>query len=253
MGFPLGTTEGRVAPVDGRAVILAIETSVEHVGVAVGDSRGVRAESMLASDRRHAESLAPMIQFVMNQAAVDMRDLSAVAVDIGPGLFTGMRVGIATAQTMAWALDLPVVPVCSLDALGLNAGVADSVTASILDARRGEVYWALYRSREPGREPERLSEPRVSSPDDVAIHLAERAEPVVCVGTGATRYAEVLTASPWLTVMPSQFDFPAARSVVMLGVHALAADRVVSAATVEPLYLRAPDAEINWVTRDGSR
>lgn len=253
MGLTLGPTEGLIAPLGGRAVILGIETSVEHVGVAVGDSRGVRAESMLASDRRHAESLAPMIRFVMHQAGVDMRDLSAVAIDIGPGLFTGMRVGIATAQTVAWALDLPVVPVCSLDALGLNVGYAESVTASILDARRGEVYWALYRTREPGREPERLSEPRVSSPDDVAIHLAERAEPVVCVGTGATRYAEILSASPWLTVMPSHLDFPAARSVVTLGVHALATDRTVSAAAVEPMYLRAPDAEINWVTREGSR
>lgn len=234
-------------------VILGIETSVEHVGVAVGDSRGIRAESMLSSDRRHAESLAPMIRFVMHQAGIEMRDLSAVAVDVGPGLFTGMRVGIATAQTVAWALDLPVLPVCSLDALSLNPGFTESVTASILDARRGEVYWALYRNREPGREPERLTEPCVSSPDDVAIHLAERAEPVVCVGTGATRYAGIFSAGPWLSVMPSQLDFPSARSVVNLGVHALATDRTVSAAAVEPMYLRAPDAEINWVTRDGAR
>ena len=238
---------------EGCAVILGIETSVEHVGVAVGDSRGIRAESMLSSDRRHAESLAPMIDFVMRQAGAEMRDLSAVAVDIGPGLFTGMRVGIATAQTIAWALDLPVVPVCSLDALSLNVGAPDSVVASVLDARRGEVYWALYRMREPGREPERLTEPRVSSPDDMAIHLADRAESIVCVGTGATRYREVLSAGPWLTVLPSNQDFPAARSVVSLAAFSLAAERTVNAAAVEPMYLRAPDAEINWATRDGAR
>lgn len=253
MGFSMGAPQGCASRMESRIVILGIETSVEHVGVAVGDSRGIRAESTLSSDRRHAESLAPMIEFVLKQAAIEMRDLSAVAVDIGPGLFTGMRVGIATAQTIAWALDLPVVPVCSLDALCLNATTTESVTASILDARRGEVYWALYRTREMGREPERLSEPRVSSPEDVAIHLADRAERVACVGTGATRYAEVFSASPWLDVMASQHDFPAARSVVMLAVHALAAERTVSAATVEPMYLRAPDAEINWATRDGSR
>lgn len=253
MGLAVGAPERGPAWVEGRGVILGIETSVECVGVAVGDSRGVRAESTVTSDRRHAESLAPMIEFVMRQADVDMRDLSAVAVDIGPGLFTGMRVGIATAQTVAWALDLPVVPVCSLDALSLNVGGADSVTASILDARRGEVYWALYRTRESGREPERLTEPRVSSPEDVAIHLAERAEPIVCVGTGATRYAEILSASPWLVTLPSQHDFPSARSVVALAVSAMAADRTVGAAAVEPMYLRAPDAEINWVTREGSR
>ena len=83
-------------------MILGIETSVEHVGVALGDYRGIRAHSMLASDRRHAESLTPMIEFVMQQAEVEMSDLSAVAVDVGPGLFTGMRVGIAAAQSIAW-------------------------------------------------------------------------------------------------------------------------------------------------------
>jgi tRNA threonylcarbamoyladenosine biosynthesis protein TsaB len=253
VGLTLGTPERCIANMGGCAVILGIETSVEHVGVAVGDSRGIRAESMLSSDRRHAESLAPIIEFVMSQSAIDMRDLSAVAVDVGPGLFTGMRVGIATAETIAWALDIPVVPVCSLDALSLNVGMTDSVTASILDARRGEVYWALYRSRENGREPERLTEPRVSSPEDVAIHLAERAEPVICVGTGATRYEEILSASPWIVASSPRHDFPAARSVVALAVNALAADRAVGAAAVEPMYLRAPDAEINWVTRDGAR
>jgi len=102
-------------------MILGIETSVEHVGVALGDYRGVRAHSMLASDRRHAESLTPMIQFVMQQAEVEMSDLSAVAVDVGPGLFTGMRVGIAAAQSIAWALELPMIPVCSLDVVAMNA------------------------------------------------------------------------------------------------------------------------------------
>ncbi|MFN5601200.1 MAG: tRNA (adenosine(37)-N6)-threonylcarbamoyltransferase complex dimerization subunit type 1 TsaB, partial [Acidimicrobiaceae bacterium] len=126
-------------------MILGIETSVEHVGVALGDHRGIRAHALVASDRRHAESLTPMIQFVVRQAEATMSDISAVAVDIGPGLFTGMRVGIATAQSLAWALDIPVVPVCSLDALALNANTEDITVAAALDARRGEVYWALYR------------------------------------------------------------------------------------------------------------
>ena len=82
-------------------MILGIETSVDHVGVAVGDYRGIRAHSMLASDRRHAESLAPMIQFVLQQADATMADLSAIAVDVGPGLFTGMRVGIASSVATA--------------------------------------------------------------------------------------------------------------------------------------------------------
>jgi tRNA threonylcarbamoyladenosine biosynthesis protein TsaB len=178
-------------------MILGIETSVEHVGVALGDYRGVRAHSMLASDRRHAESLTPMIQFVMQQAEVEMSDLSAVAVDVGPGLFTGMRVGIAAAQSIAWALELPMIPVCSLDVVAMNAHWSESVVAASLDARRGEVYWALYRMRGLGAEPQRITEPVVSSPEDLAVHLADRGEEIVCVGSGFDRHQEVFQALQW--------------------------------------------------------
>jgi tRNA threonylcarbamoyladenosine biosynthesis protein TsaB len=156
-------------------MILGIETAVDHVGVALGDHRGIRAHTMVASDRRHAESLTPMIRFAMQQAGVEMTDLSAIAVDVGPGLFTGMRVGMATAQSMAWALELPIVPVCSLDALAMNADMSEVTVAAALDARRGEVYWALYRMRGVGMEPQRLTEPVVTPPEDLAIHLADRA------------------------------------------------------------------------------
>lgn len=234
-------------------MILGIETSVEHVGVALGDHRGIRAHALVASDRRHAESLTPMIQFVVRLAEATMSDISAVAVDIGPGLFTGMRVGIATAQSLAWALDIPVVPVCSLDALALNANTEDITVAAALDARRGEVYWALYRMTGNGQEPQRITEPVVSSPEDMAIHLADRAEDVVCVGTGITRYEDTFSANPWVRVLGGETQFPSATAVVSLATAALLNDRGVAPHAVEPMYLRAPDAEINWKTREGAR
>ncbi|MEY4228993.1 MAG: hypothetical protein RLZ84_1585 [Actinomycetota bacterium] len=81
-------------------LILGIETAVEHVGVALGDHRGTLATATVNSDRRHAESLAPMVEFVCAQAGMSLRQLDAVAVDVGPGLFTGLRVGIAAAQSL---------------------------------------------------------------------------------------------------------------------------------------------------------
>lgn len=234
-------------------MILGIETSVEHVGVALGDHRGVRAHSMVASDRRHAESLTPMIHFVLQQAETVMTDVSAIAVDVGPGLFTGMRVGLATAQSLAWALDLPAVPVCSLDALALNADGLDITVAASLDARRGEVYWALYRMRGHGQEPQRITEPVVTPPEELAIHLADRAEDVVCVGTGFTRYAETFESNPWARILDGETQFPSATAVVTLARAALLDDRAVSPQQLTPMYLRAPDAEINWKTRDGAR
>lgn len=238
-------------------MILGIETAVERVGVALGDGRGVLATAELASDRRHAESLTPMIDFVLGQAQLSATDLDAIAVDIGPGLFTGMRVGIAAAQAMAWALDIPVVPMCGLDvlasmALPLAAESERSIAVS-LDARRGEVYWALYSSDQRGGEPVRLLEPQVARPDDMAIHLADRAEDVVCVGSGFVRYAGTFEAAPWAMLVGETYLSPSAAELVSMAVHRVARDQVVSCDAVEPMYLRMPDAEIHWVTREGAR
>lgn len=234
-------------------MILGIETAVEHVGVALGDHRGIRAESMLASDRRHAESLTPMISFVMKQAEIEMADLSAIAVDVGPGLFTGMRVGMATAQSIAWTLELPMVPVCSLDAVAMNADWSEDLVAASLDARRGEVYWAVYRMRGIGFEPQRITEPVVTSPEDLAIHLADRAEQLTCVGSGFVRHHEYFESAPWANLAGVETQFPTARNVVALAAHRLAADDTVTASTITPMYLRAPDAEINWSTREAAK
>ena len=234
-------------------MILAIETSVERVGVAVGDAAGVRASAMLASDRRHAESLTPMIGFVLEQAGLSVRDLDHVAVDVGPGLFTGMRVGMATAQSMAWALDLPVVPVSSLDALAHGVGGSDTNVAVALDARRGEVYWGLYRGGAGSGEPVRLREPEVLSPEDCAIAIADRGEDTLCAGTGFLRHHELFAAVPTVIAAPPSLAVPRAEDVLALAVLRAARDLVVAPDALEPVYLRAPDAEINWQTRGRER
>ncbi len=234
-------------------MILGIETAVENVGVALGDHRGIRAHSMLLSDRQHAESLTPMIQFVMTQAGIEMSELSAIAVDIGPGLFTGMRVGMATAQSMAWALDLPMLPVCSLDVVAMNADWSNDVVAAALDARRGEVYWALYRMRGIGIEPQRITEPVVTPPEDLVVHLSDRAERVVCVGTGVERHREIFEQLSFAEFGGSSMALPTASHVVLLGQQRLITDKTVGPNGIVLMYLRAPDAEINWQTREGTR
>lgn len=233
-------------------MILGIETAVDHVGVALGDHRGIRAHTSLASDRRHAEALTPMIQFVLQHADVHMSQLSAIAVDIGPGLFTGMRVGLAAAQSMAWALDIPLAPVCSLDALAIDHDSSDLTVAAALDARRGEVYWATYRMRGAQQEPQRLTEPVVTSPDDLAVYLADRAEEVLCVGSGFDRYADIFESSPWVSDLSERGCVPTAEALVVLGSHVVAAERTVTPSEIQPMYLRAPDAEINWQVREAT-
>ena len=233
-------------------VILAIETAAECVSVALGDHRGVAARAAVVGDRHHAETLAPMIQFLLGQVAVTPADLSAVAVDAGPGLFTGMRVGIATAQAMAWGLEIPVVPLCSLDILARRAPDGPDLVATAIDARRSEIHWALHAPRPDGTLV-RLSDPVTGPPEELAGILADRAEPVLCLGTGIERHREVFSDLAWARTADPSLRFPDAADMVAMAAPIVAVDGGTDPGAVTPIYLRAPDAEIHWQTRTGPR
>ena len=129
-------------------LVLGIESASDQCGCALAAEAGVIAEARLALPRRHAEALAPQMRFVCEQAGVALSDVEAVAVDQGPGLYTGLRAGLATAKAAAAALGVGVVPVGSLEALAFGAGAGarpGDTVLSVLDARRGEVFWASYR------------------------------------------------------------------------------------------------------------
>lgn len=120
-------------------IVLAIDTSTDAVSVAVSNSKQVLASSHVLSDRRHAEQLVPIIKSICQQVDISMREIDVVGVDVGPGLFTGMRVGIATAKTISQALDIPIIGVSSLDTLARSVATTDRVVLSTIDARRGEL------------------------------------------------------------------------------------------------------------------
>ena len=133
-------------------LVLGIESASDQCGCALASEDGVLAEIRLALPRRHAEALAPQMRFVCKQAGVALGDVDAVAVDHGPGLFTGLRAGLATAKATAAALEIAIVPVGSLEALAHGtAAVAQpgETVLSLLDARRGEVFGAWYRVAAP--------------------------------------------------------------------------------------------------------
>ena len=233
-------------------MILGIETSVDHVGVAVGDYRGIRAHSMLASDRRHAELLAPMISSVCTQADVSMREVDVVAVDIGPGLFTGMRVGIASAKTIAQVLDVPIVGVSSLDILARSVSTTERDVLSTIDARRGELYWAMYRN-DIGSSIE-VKPPRVGTLDDCVVDIVDRGQETLIVGNGALRYRQKLsemfeTTGLSIEWASEQLAQPSAAVLALIAAELALLEQWQSATELQALYLRAPDAEINWQQR----
>lgn len=230
-------------------LILGIESATAQVGCAIGGHEGVLASVHSTRSRRHAESLAPSIEFACRQARVELADLGAVAIDVGPGLFTGLRVGVATAKALAHALRVPVIPISSLDLLAFPARFTDRLIAAVIDARRGEVFWALYRQVPGGVQ--RIGEAQVSTPEELLGELQARGEEMLLVGDGALRHAEALRELRKAEVCSHGITHPSARDLVLLAHHRALLEEWIQPWEVSPTYLRKPDAEIRWTTRAG--
>ncbi len=204
----------------GRVLLLALDTSGPAVDVAVHDGSTVVGAAHGDGTMVHGELLAPAVRDALAQAGATPADLTRIAVGVGPGPFTGLRVGVVTARTLAAALDVPADGVCSLDAVAAASARTDEHLVAI-DARRKEVYWARY---DGGR---RLHGPHVDKPDVVA----ERHPELPVIGRGAQLYDGVLR----------HVDGPLDASAAAMAA-AVVADAVELLA-LEPLYLRRPDAQ----------
>ena len=200
-------------------LILGVASSTAQVSCAIGGHEGVLARFESARGRRHAETLVPAIDFVRRQAQIELGEISAVAVDIGPGLFTGLRVGIATAKAIAFALRVPMIGVPSLDLLAFPARFSPRVLVTVIDARRGEVFWARYRQVPGGVQ--RISPFSVDRPADVAGELAATGEEVLLLGDGVHRYREAFVDIDRAEIADAGFAHPSAGPLVQLA-HARA-------------------------------
>jgi tRNA threonylcarbamoyladenosine biosynthesis protein TsaB len=228
-------------------IVLGIETATTQVGCAIGGYEGVLGSFHAARGRWHAETLAPAIEFVCQRTRIRLDEVSAVAVDVGPGLFTGLRVGVATAKAVASALRIPMIGLSSLDLLAYPERRTDRLIAAVIDARRGEVFWALYRQVPGGVQ--RQTEYRVSPPADVASELMASTTECLAVGDGALRYADVLAEVDHLELGGTGSAHPSAAVLVELA-HPLALrEEFVHPSELVPLYLRKADVRINWATR----
>ncbi len=202
-------------------MLLAFDTATPTVTVALHDGERVIASHAGADAMRHGELLAPGITAVLDEAWVPRQDVTAIAVGVGPGPFTGLRVGLVTARTLGLALDVPVYGVCTLDVLAAQAVDEGTVSEPFLvatDARRKEVYWASYDEHGV-----RLDGPHVARPADLATD-----RPVV--GAGALLYPDAFPHA----VGPAAPDARVLAQVVT--------DERAELLDPEPLYLRRPDA-----------
>ncbi|MCC5950225.1 MAG: tRNA (adenosine(37)-N6)-threonylcarbamoyltransferase complex dimerization subunit type 1 TsaB [Nitriliruptoraceae bacterium] len=227
-------------------LVLGIETSTARSSVALVEDDHILASAALGVPRRHGEFLAPAIRFCLDQAGVGIDRVAGVTVGVGPGLYTGLRVGIATAQAIAAARQLPTVGLCGLDVLAFSARYTERRICAALDARRGEVFWAFYRPSPGGVQ--RLDDPRVGSVDDLAAEIDAHGHEVLVVGDAVLRYAERLSETDAQLAGPD-LAWPDAADLAELALPRFHREETHPPEALRPMYLRQADAKIGWETR----
>ena len=220
--------------------VLALETSTLAGGVALCEDGRVVGLSLLNVALTHSERLMSMVDRLLEDCRCTLAQVQGLAVSIGPGSFTGLRVGVATVKGLALALGLPVAAVPTLDALAANLPFADAPVCTLLDARKGEVYVCLYQWT--GQAMERRSDYLALPPQDVAEWLRA---PVIVLGDGVPAcrpYLERL--GDGVRVAPAAQSVPSAAMIGQIGHVMLATGKGISGDALEPFYLRPSEAEL---------
>jgi tRNA threonylcarbamoyladenosine biosynthesis protein TsaB len=194
-------------------LLLCLDTATPQVGVAIGSDDQIIGRVQLARPQHHAEHLAPAIAYLLEQLDLSLDQLSAIGVGIGPGLFTGLRVGVTTAKVMAQSLRIPLIAVPSLDPGGVQ----------------------------------RLTEYEVGTPADLCAELMSRSEEVLLLGDGAIRYRDDFFNLERVEFGPAALSYPSVSALVELTRARFQREEFSQPRDVHPLYLRLSDAEMNWV------
>jgi tRNA threonylcarbamoyladenosine biosynthesis protein TsaB len=202
-----------------------------------------------SSPPRHAETLAPAIAWCCERSGIELSQLSAIAVGIGPGMFTGLRVGVTTAKVLAQSLRIPVVPIPSLDLLAYPLRYSRRLVVATIDARRHELYWAIYRQVPGGVQ--RVSDYSLGTPDDLVAELQARGEDALVCGDGSLRFAGAFTplGSRAELAGPAHAS-PSLSALVELAQSRYEREEFCAPSDVLPMYLRQSDAELAWDRKD---
>jgi len=226
--------------------LLAIETATLSGGVAIAAEEGIVAEYRLNVEMTHSERLLMMVDRVLKEARVSLDKIDAIAVSIGPGSFTGLRIGLATAKGLCLGAEKPLIAVPTLAALAARVPFAPVPVVPMLDAKKKEVYWGSFQFRD-GRV-ERLSPDSVSSPEAM---LRQLTPPALFLGSGAILYKELIRQAlgEHAQFAPMSLALPSAASVAELGHEDLRRGAFCDPVLAVPLYLRRSEAEVRLETR----
>ena len=224
--------------------ILGIDTSTSSGSIGLIDGDSVIAEYLLDIPVTHSERLFNSIEYVLKQAACPIEKLDGWAISLGPGSFTGLRIGVSMIKGLAFATQKPVAGVPTLDALADNISPTPSIICPILDARKGEVYTTFYRYDDEDNL-KRISAYQAISPENLVKEIEKR---TIFLGSGVKTYGDYLrNALPDLaTFVHASLNLPHGSTVARLGLEGLQRNEVLDLSTFTPIYVRASEAEIKW-------
>jgi tRNA threonylcarbamoyladenosine biosynthesis protein TsaB len=223
--------------------IIAIETATLVGSIAIVDEKRVISEITLNIRATHSEKLMAAMDHLLNDSGLTVSDMDGIAVSIGPGSFTGLRIGVSTAKGLSYASGRPVIGVPTLDALTLNVASSRHLICPILDARKGEVYTALYRPG--GRLPEKIKDEIAIRPEELLDFIKEDA---VFLGDGINAYGTLFKEKlkGLYHEAPLPLQVPRASNVGILALERLKKGDSDDPFTLVPRYIRKSEAELKW-------
>lgn len=216
-------------------LILALDTATEKGSLALVADDKVLMEYALESHGTYLTRLMPEVAALFTETGSNVADLAAVAVSLGPGNFTGLRIGLATAKTLAWSLGCPLVPVPTMEVLAAQFPFHPHPIGVVMNAKRGEVFWGLFTC--PADQPQVLEGPLRLPAAELPARLPQ---PLLLTGPGLDAYPEVLTPqfSPEIALAPPEMRSPRAPTLARLARHRLEQGLTANPAQLVPTYLR---------------
>ena len=216
-------------------LLLALDTATETGSLALVEDDRVLREYSLDSPNAFLTCLMPGVAAILNKSGKEVADLTIVAVSTGPGNFTGLRIGLATAKTLAWSLNCPLVPVPTMEVLAARFPFSPDPIGVVMDAKRGEVFWGLFRC--PEAQPQVLEGPLRLPVSELPARLRP---PLLLTGPGLEVHREVLASrlSPEIAWAPADQRLPRAATLAHLARHRLELGLTANPAQLVPTYLR---------------
>ena len=229
--------------------ILAFETSAKAGSVALLEDGKLLAESYQNTGLTHSQTIMPMAESLMKSCGLTTADLGAVAVAAGPGSFTGVRIGVAAAKGLAWGAQIPCYGVSTLEAMAKNAGISDGLVVPVMDARRNQVYNAVFAAH--GGVLTRVQEDRAISLEELGQELQNAKLPIFLVGDGSMLcYNTLQEALPGLVLPPEHLMHQRAAGVALVAREKILRGEAGNAGELTPNYLRLSQAERERMERE---